>query len=52
MISESVPYALLYFTDILIKTRALFGDLDAPVEITLICRPSIKLEMNGSLGFS
>lgn len=52
MISENVPHALLYFIDILIKTGALFGELSSEVEITLICCPSIKLEMNGSLGFS
>lgn len=52
MISENVPYALLYFTDILIKTGALFGELCSEVEITLICCPSRKLEMNGILGFS
>lgn len=44
MISENVPYALLYFIDILIKAGALFGELCSEVEITLICCPSIKLD--------
>jgi hypothetical protein len=52
MISENVPYVLLYFIDILIKTGALFGELRSEVKITLICCPRIKLEMNESLGFS
>lgn len=50
--SENVPDAFLYFIDILIKTGALFGELCSEVEITLICCPCIKAEMNGSLGSS
>lgn len=52
MVSENVPRALLYFIDILIKTGTLFGELCSEVEITLICCPRIKLQMNGSVGFS
>lgn len=47
-----VPRALLYVIDILIKTGALFGELCSEVEITLICCPRLKPQMNGSLGFS